>query len=165
MERNNAVLAVLIYAILGDRALMIHRNTRAKEQDYHAGKWNGLGGKFEFGESAREAAKRELFEESGIDCELEAFQSRGVVYFPNFKAHKKEDWVVYLFTVNLPGTEPLLRNSREGTLHWVELAKVMELNLWAGDRHFLPQVLRGEFCMGTIWYDGERVKRAEVAGI
>ena len=37
---------------------MLHRVK--KENDYHEGKWNGLGGKFEAGESPEECAKREI---------------------------------------------------------------------------------------------------------
>ena len=45
--------------------LMLHRVK--KENDYHHGKWNGLGGKFEPGESPEECAVREIKEESGLN--------------------------------------------------------------------------------------------------
>ena len=38
-------LATLCYVIDDDKTLMLYRNK--KENDYHEGKWNGLGGKFE----------------------------------------------------------------------------------------------------------------------
>ena len=37
---------------------------------------------------------------------------------------------------------PLAANA-EGTLHWVELARLTDVNLWEGDRHFLPLVFNG----------------------
>lgn len=43
---------------------MLHRVK--KENDMHEGKWNGLGGKIEFGETPEENAIREIKEESGL---------------------------------------------------------------------------------------------------
>ena len=43
---------------------MIHRVK--KENDMHAGKWNGLGGKLEPGETPEECAIREIYEETGL---------------------------------------------------------------------------------------------------
>ncbi len=41
-----------------------HRNK--KVNDIHQGKWNGLGGKFEAGETPEECVCREVLEESGL---------------------------------------------------------------------------------------------------
>ena len=57
-------LATLCYVISNGKTLMIYRNK--KENDYHEGKWNGLGGKFEQGETPEECAIREVYEESGL---------------------------------------------------------------------------------------------------
>ena len=74
---RKVIPAVLIYARDdGERVLMLHRNQ--KENDYHRGKWNGLGGKLEPGESPLQGAKREFEEESGIKAELSDFKSLGV---------------------------------------------------------------------------------------
>jgi 8-oxo-dGTP diphosphatase len=43
---------------------MLHRVK--KENDVHKDKWNGLGGKFELGESPEECVIREIYEESGL---------------------------------------------------------------------------------------------------
>lgn len=37
-----------------------------KKRGFGMGRWNGFGGKVEAGESIEEAAKREVFEESGL---------------------------------------------------------------------------------------------------
>ena len=59
-------LATLCYVVdnKSNSTLMIFRNK--KQNDYHEGKWNGLGGKFEAGESPEECAIREIEEESGL---------------------------------------------------------------------------------------------------
>ena len=57
-------LATLCYVRQGGKTLMIHRVK--KLNDIHAGKWNGLGGKLEPGETPEECARREILEESGL---------------------------------------------------------------------------------------------------
>jgi 8-oxo-dGTP diphosphatase len=59
---------------------MVHRVK--KQNDMHQGKWNGLGGKLEAGESPEQCAVREIAEESGLqvmDLEL-----KGILTFPAF---------------------------------------------------------------------------------
>lgn len=58
------ILATLCYLKQNGKTLMIHRNKRPN--DIHAGKWNGLGGKFETGESPEDCVIREVREESGL---------------------------------------------------------------------------------------------------
>ncbi len=156
--------AVLIYVHAGDRYLLVHRNAKDRPGDYHAGKWNGLGGKLEADESPVAAARRELREESGLDLEESEFRLLGTMLYPNFKAHKSEDWLCYVYEAEVPA-ETIARqlSGPEGDLHWVEREKILSLPLWAGDVHFLPLVLRGRLFQGVIWYEGERVVRAEVS--
>jgi len=47
-----------------NKILMLHRIK--KENDMHEGKWNGLGGKLEMGESPEECVIREINEEAGL---------------------------------------------------------------------------------------------------
>ena len=58
-------LATLCYIKKNQKTLMLHRIK--KQNDIHEGKWNGLGGKFEFGETPEECVIREVKEESGIE--------------------------------------------------------------------------------------------------
>lgn len=139
---------------------MIHRDGRPG--DYHSGKWNGLGGKLELEESPLEAARREFLEESGIDLAPENFRALGVLQFPSFKAHKSEDWVVWVFSARVGGgVEPLAR-SEEGSLSWIPARDLTSLNLWAGDVHFIPFVVEERPFLGSIWYRGQEVIRHAV---
>ena len=160
---RKAIPAVLIYARSGGRVLMIHRNAgdTARPGDYHSGKWNGLGGKSEADESPLESAQREFHEEAGIDLPLEAFRPLGVLTFPNFKALKKEDWMVFVFTIEMTAADVARVSTRndEGELHWVPVSDLHSLSLWAGDRHFMPYVAENRSFIGTIWYQGQEVLR------
>jgi 8-oxo-dGTP diphosphatase len=166
---RKAIPAVLIYARSGGQVLMLHRNAADRPGDYHAGKWNGLGGKFEPDESPRQAACREFREECGLAVPEGRFIALGILQFPNFKAHKSEDWIVWVFVVDLDvnGDGACEVRSRkllcpEGELHWIPEADVADLNLWAGDRHFIPQVIARQPFMGTIWYSGDEVLAADL---
>lgn len=117
---------------------MIHRN--ARDGDHHLGKYNGLGGKLEPGEDVVTGMRREIREEAGIDC-LE-LSLRGTISWPGF-GKGGEDWFGFLFLVSRFGGVPLERNP-EGTLEWVDIARVPDLPLWEGDRHFLPLVFDGD---------------------
>ncbi len=146
--------------------LMMHRQGR--EADYHSGKWNGLGGKFERDESPWQAASREVSEEAGLLLEPARYRWLGTLQFPNFKAHKAEDWWCTVMTADLDAAESAripegARFSDEGSLHWIPESRVLELALWEGDRLFLPQVLAGTAFSGTIWYEGQSVRAHNLA--
>ena len=59
---------------------MLHRNK--KDGDVHRGKYNGLGGKLEPGESPEDCVTREVYEESGLrllDPKLRGIDRKSVV--------------------------------------------------------------------------------------
>jgi 8-oxo-dGTP diphosphatase len=128
------VLATLGYVFSPDgrRVLMIHRN--ARPDDHHHGKFNGLGGKLDAGEDVVAGMRREIREEAGIECT--ALELRGTISWPGF-GKTGQDWFGFLFRVTAFTGTPFDRNP-EGELVWVDADRVLELNLWEGDRHFLP---------------------------
>jgi 8-oxo-dGTP diphosphatase len=121
-----------------------------KAKGYQQGKWNGLGGKFDPSESPEECMKRETFEESGLT--VEEAQLKGFITFPDFDG--EDDWYCFVYTVSKFSGE--VKASDEGELTWIPDAEVMNLNLWAGDRVFLPWVM-GEklFSAKFIYQQGE----------
>ena len=122
-------LATLVYVRANGRTLMLHRIK--KPNDMHAGKWNGLGGKLEPGETPEECAIREVAEESGLHLTDPIL--RGMIVFPQFA--NGEDWFTFVLTADRFTGE--LIDSPEGVLAWVEDERLMTLNLWPGDRIFL----------------------------
>ena len=79
----------LCYIQQDSRWLMLHRVK--KQQDPNAGKWIGVGGKFEEGESPEECLLREVREETGLL--LTDYRLRGIV---TFAAQKWETEYMYL---------------------------------------------------------------------
>jgi 8-oxo-dGTP diphosphatase len=143
-------LATLCYVRNGEQTLMVHRVKKA--QDMHLGKWNGLGGKLEPGETPEECARREIQEESGL--EVKDLTWKGLLTFPGFA--NDEDWYAFVFVATVKNG-PLI-DSPEGDLKWVDQTELFGLNLWEGDLIFLPWLDRPGMFSGKFTYlDGRLV--------
>ena len=138
---------VLCYLEKDHQFLMLLRNK--KKEDINTKKWIGVGGHVEKGESIEQALIREVKEETGLS--LKSYSYRGELLFINddFKE------IMYLFTSNDFTGE--LIECNEGELHWVDIDKVLDLNLWEGDRAFLlPLIQTQEFIKMTLRYSNNR---------
>jgi 8-oxo-dGTP diphosphatase len=138
VTRYTPIVGTLAYVYDRSRGLvlLVHRN--ARPTDGHLGKYNGLGGKLEEGESVVQGVRRELMEEAGI--ELTSFTLRGTVNWPGFDPDG-QGWLGFIFLVDgWSGTPPA--SNEEGTLEWVPVERLVaaDLPMWEGDRHFLPLV-------------------------
>lgn len=149
-------MSTLVYLQRGDETLMLLRGK--KKQDVHQGKWNGLGGKMEASESPEECAVREVYEESGL--QVKKLQIAGLMTFPNFADGL--DWFIYVYTCRDFEGE-MLSESDEGELHWIKTDRILDLNLWEGDRLFIKWILDGKFFSAKFLYDGEKLKDHSVA--
>jgi 8-oxo-dGTP diphosphatase len=148
------ILTTLAYLRRGDFTLMLRRPaTRASP----GGRWNGLGGKFEPGESPERCLAREVAEESGLL--VERAELKGIITFPDFVGSGDVMTFVYLVHAWSGALRP---EGPEGTLHWVETREVQGLDLWEGDRVFLPWLDRPGVFSARFRYDGARFVDHEV---
>lgn len=148
-------LATLCYVRRRGRTLMMHRVK--KKNDLHAGKWNGLGGKFLPGESPEECVVREVREESGLKITAPAL--KGFLSFPGFDG--EDDWYVWVYEARrFTGR---LRTSDEGELAWIPDARVSRLPLWEGDRLFLKWMRGRRLFSGKLVYKKGRLKSHRVS--
>ena len=150
-------LATLCYVIdkKNKKTLMIHRVK--KKNDYHKGKWNGLGGKFNKGESPEDCVIREVKEESGLTIKLPNLH--GFITFPNFDG--VHDWYVFVFTAtNFKGK---IIDSNEGNLEWIPNNKLSSLNLWDGDKIFIGWLFRKKFFSAKFVYENGKFKNYTVS--
>lgn len=146
------ILATLCYLHHNGHTLMLHRVKRAN--DIHAGKWNGLGGKVEAGETPEECVIREVCEEAGLTIRNPTLV--GLLAFPKFKG---DDWYVFVFTAN--EFEGELIDSNEGHLQWIPDAEIESLPLWESDHVFLPWIREGKFFSAKFIYEGDTMKGYE----
>lgn len=147
----------LCYVTQGDRVLMLHRIK--KKNDLNEGKWIGIGGKFQDGETPDECLLREAREETGL--ELLRWRCRGVITF--LTEGKWEGEYMYLFTADAFCGE--LTDCPEGTLRWVSREFLDTLTKWEGDQIFLDLIWQdAPFFLLKLRYDGDRLVEAVLNG-
>ena len=83
----------LCYLERDDHYLMLHRIK--KEEDVNAGKWIGVGGKFERNEAPEDCLIREVYEETGLI--LKGFHFRGIL---TFIYDEKEPEYIFTYTAD-----------------------------------------------------------------
>ena len=138
------ILSTLCYIEKNSQILLLHRTI--KSIDPNGGKWIGVGGKLEQNESPDECIIREVYEETGLHIQP---QLRGIL---TFILPKWENELTFLYTSN--NFEGTLKECNEGQLHWIDKDKVLDLNLWEGDKHFLPKLLEtNDFFTMKLVYD------------
>ncbi len=139
-------LSTLCYIEKDDQYLMLHRNV--KKNDVNEGKWIGVGGHFEKDESPEECLLREVKEETGLT--LTSYHYRAMVTFVSGNGVTE---YMSLFTAD--GFEGEMISCDEGDLEWVEISRLLELNLWEGDLIFHRLLLeRDTFFSLKLVYDG-----------
>jgi len=142
------ILSTLCYIEKDDQYLMLHRTK--KSNDINKDKWIGIGGKFEERESPEECIIREVKEETGLT--LKTYKLRCIV---TYISTTWETEYMYVFTAS--EFEGELQPCDEGDLQWIDKSKVMELNIWEGDKIFLESIQKHDsFFTLKLEYDGEK---------
>lgn len=125
----------LCYIEKDGKYLMLYRNK--KKNDENQGKWIGVGGHFEEGESPDECLLREVSEETGLV--LTDYRFRGIITFVSDQYGTE-----YMHLYTATDYEGQIKACNEGELRWIEKREVMNLNLWEGDRIFLKKLLEDQ---------------------
>lgn len=139
----------LCYIENDGRFLVLYRNR--KPDDPNEGKWLGIGGKMEEGETPDECNAREVLEETGLVLKSAVFH--GVI---EFRADEYEDEDMYLYSSRdfEPADAGAARvfaetgeyeppQCSEGELAWIPREELLDLPMWEGDRAFLTEILAG----------------------
>ena len=120
------MITTLCYLEKDEKYLMLHRTK--KKNDINKGKWLGIGGKLETGETPEECLKREVQEETGY--KLNSYEFRGLVIF-NY--NDDEPLFMYLYTI-------------------------FDLKLWEGDKIFLELLFKNTpFFYLTLNYENDNL--------
>ncbi|MBE5877991.1 MAG: 8-oxo-dGTP diphosphatase [Lachnospiraceae bacterium] len=147
-------MTTLCYIEKDDCYLMLHRIK--KKQDANAGKWIGVGGHLEAGESPEECLVREVKEETGLT--LTGYRFRGLI---TFVSDVCEQEMMCLYTADT--FEGELTECNEGELKWIPKAEVTSLPTWEGDALFLKLLLEEESCFFSmkLEYEGDALVKHE----
>ncbi|MBQ8475019.1 MAG: 8-oxo-dGTP diphosphatase [Clostridia bacterium] len=149
-------LTTLCYIQNGTTWLMLHRTK--KDHDENEGKWIGVGGKLEAGESPEDCLYREVTEETGLV--LTSHRFRGVV---TFISDVWDDEMMFLYTSD--SYKGKFKECDEGVLHWVEQSDIPNLKLWEGDKLFIDLLIKDQpFFSLKLVYEGEKLSSAYLDG-
>ena len=121
---------VLVYIKKDNQFLMLYRNK--EENDINEGKYIGVGGHLEKGETPEQALIREVKEETGLN--LLHYDYYGQVHFIDTNAEE----MMYVYVADKFDGE--LIECDEGELKWIDIDKMNQLPMWEGDYLFLDKI-------------------------
>ena len=121
-----------------------------KKRGFGEGKWNGVGGKIEVGESIEQALVRECQEEIGVTpknwrqvAELDFVQD----------ANTPNPWHMYIhaYITNEWEGEPI--ETEEMMPKWFDVEDIPYGDMWDDDEFWLPQILADKKVFGEFTFD------------
>ncbi|MEI6843582.1 MAG: NUDIX domain-containing protein [bacterium] len=147
MEEKTLYIATLVFPVTEDRRMVTLGD---KQRGIGAGFLNGWGGGVEPGETLKQCACREFYEETGgVVISTNTIQKIGIVHFKNHKT----DGTVFVCTVHVYVTTAWLgsicdtvemKNAR-----WFSVENLATENLMPADPFWLPRMLGGD--KGIAW--------------
>lgn len=147
-DRYTIIPRTLVFLTRGDAVLLIKG---APHKRLWANRYNGIGGHIECGEDALSSARRELIEETGLAANL-------LYLVGTVMIHVGEQRGIGLFVYRGEYVGGQLYESPEGSLEWVSLSQISQLNLVEDLRILLPRVLtmkKGEPPFSALYEYGE----------
>ena len=111
-----------------------------KKRGFGEGKYNGIGGKIEKGETPEEAMIRETQEE--INVTPTKYEKIGIVEFDEYYKGKKQNLVFYLYFIHEWEGKP--SESDEMKPKWFEIDNIPYDKMFPDDKYWLPLVLEGK---------------------
>lgn len=121
-----------------------------KKRGFGVGKWNGIGGKVEKGETIIQAAIRETLEEIKVQIEPNDLEQVATI---NFIFEHQPEWnqQVHIFFADKWQGEP--QETDEMRPEWFSLEEIPFDLMWADEKFWLPRILRGEKLNAEFAFD------------
>ena len=149
---SKVINTVTCYLIRGDEFLMLYRNK--KKNDFNKGKYIGVGGHIEEGETPSEAINREVKEETNFDIISKELRALIIFYFDEFEEH------MYLYTSS--DFKGVMKECDEGTLSWINYHDFKNIPMWEGDKYFIKPLLDNEpYFEMSFLYQGDKLKEVK----
>ncbi|MDE1850686.1 MAG: 8-oxo-dGTP diphosphatase [Candidatus Micrarchaeota archaeon] len=148
------VESAMCFLLDGDKVLLI-RNSRGNSK----GKWLGLGGKLDKGETPRQAIIREIREESGIEALDASYHGKTNFYMDG---GKELGIVVHIFSSRNFRGEP--KSTEEGELKWFRHGEFPFDQMWDDTKYWMDLPLEGRRFTADFYYDksNEKVVRHDI---
>jgi 8-oxo-dGTP pyrophosphatase MutT (NUDIX family) len=139
-------LTTLLFLVKGNMVLLA-----MKKKGFGAGRWNGVGGKVEPGESIEAATIRETKEEIGVDVKSMRKAAELEFYFYNENLQQNpSDQMVSVYLADSWEGEP--SESEEMAPKWYQKDSLPFESMWPDDPHWVPLVIGGSIVEGYFLF-------------
>lgn len=145
----------LCFLIKDNKVLLALKKRSLTGFNVAIGKWNGIGGKVDPGETIEMAAIREISEEIGVKTAEKNLEKVGNIEF-SFKDRPEWNQEVHIFLVRDWQGEP--KESEEMMPKWYSHNEVPFKTMWQDDKYWLPAVLAGKKIQGKFDFINEGKK-------
>lgn len=129
--------ATLVFLLKEDQILLA-----MKKRGFGVGRFNGVGGKVEKGETPWQSAIREVKEEIGVNISGKNEVAKLNFYFPHVDLAKNFNQQVVVYLVRNWEGEPI--ETEEMKPEWFQISEIPFSKMWSDDQLWLPKVLGGK---------------------
>jgi 8-oxo-dGTP diphosphatase len=126
-----------------------------KKRGFGVGKWNGVGGKVEKGETYVQAAIRECQEEIGVTPH--SLQKVGEL---DFKDLPDVEHYCHIYVTTSWDGEP--RETEEMNPRWFAETDIPYAHMWPDDKDWLPLLLSEHHFSGRVVVENDRVMECDI---
>lgn len=145
METHPDIRRTLLLLRSGDQLLLA-----LKKRGFGAGKWNGVGGKLEAGETLEQAMVRECVEE--IEVTPKSWKAVGELDFIQ-DAESNNPWHMYIYAYICDEWEGEPSETEEMMPKWFHIEDIPYADMWDDDEFWLHLVLNGDKVVGEFEFD------------
>lgn len=139
---------VLCYIRDNDKYLLLYRNK--EKDDFNKGKYLGVGGHLEKGETKEQALLREVKEETGLILLRYIYHAKLLFINDDYKE------IMHLYSADQFQGE--LIECDEGELVWIKKEDVLKVPHWEGDQYFLKRMLENDnYFEMTLFYKKDQL--------
>ncbi len=121
-----------------------------KKRGFGAGRWNGVGGKLDAGETVEQALVRECQEEIGVTPT--AYHKVAEHDFI-LDSEGQEPWHMFVHTYIADAWDGTPTETGEMAPKWFKIADTPYDDMWQDDRYWLPQALEGKLLKTIFTFD------------
>lgn len=144
MKLKQAYTVIYIKDKCTNKFLFLYRNK--KKNDINHGKYIGIGGKIELGETKDECIVREAYEETNLT--LKSFYYMGEVRYIDLDKDEYEKMYVY-YSDDYTGA---IKECSEGSLKFMSEDEFYRSPHWEGDKIFLDYALKNKQFKSVDYY-------------